>query len=62
MSDTKYVLSVAETSLRPRAVTNKSTFGTCSTPWSAWITIQEQRWRQFPESKWWPNDIEGQGQ
>ena len=40
----------------------KSTFGTCSTSWPAYISIQEQRWMQFLESEWWPNDLKGQGQ
>ena len=41
---------------------NKSMFGTCSTPWPAKISIQEQHWMQFLESKWWPNVLETQGQ
>ena len=43
-------------------INDKSTFGTCSNPWPAYITIQEQHWMQFLESEWWPNDLEGQGQ
>ena len=39
----------------------KSTFGTSSTPWPAYISIQEQCSMQFLESKRWPN-LEGQGQ
>ena len=40
---------------------NKSTFGTCNTPWLAYISIQERWWMPFLELKW-PNDHEGQGQ
>ena len=39
---------------------NNSMFGTCSTPWPAQISIQEQCWMQFLESKWWQNDPKGQ--
>ena len=40
---------------------NKSTFGTCSTPWPASISVQGWRWMTFCELNW-PNDLEGQGQ
>ena len=39
-----------------------STFGTSNTLCPAPISIQEQCWMQFLASKWWPNDLEGQGQ